>query len=303
MPGELHGLFRGTAAVAAGVLRPDQLRSTSFRRLFRDVYWPAWLPVTHPIRCRAAALIAPESAVLTGRSAATVLGVPLAATHDPVELLVPEADRFGPVRGTRIRRGPVPPVDHLPWDRIRIAASERMAFDVVARANLRRAVAELDQLIRHDVVDLEAFRGWLRGCHLHGVVRARRAAELADPRAESPPESEVRVLLRLAGLRPVPQLCVWDEHGLVGRVDLGFEEHRVAVEYDGEWHAAADRFARDRERLNRLQAAGWEVVFVTKALLREDPRAVVAAVQAALRRARTRLQRARRGVEDSQIPR
>ena len=45
------------------------------------------------------------------------------------------------------------------------------------------------------------------------------------------------------------------------------------MEYDGLWHAEPGRFARDRRRLDRLQAAGRRVVFVTAAdLHRPDER-------------------------------
>jgi hypothetical protein len=55
----------------------------------------------------------------------------------------------------------------------------------------------------------------------------------------------------------------------------------LAVEYDGVWHGASLQVGLDRERLNRLHAAGWEVVFVTREQLR-DPRRMVCMVRAAL---------------------
>jgi very-short-patch-repair endonuclease len=53
------------------------------------------------------------------------------------------------------------------------------------------------------------------------------------------------------------------------------------VEYDGEWHGEWRQINADRVRLNRLQAAGWDVLFVTARQLR-DPRSVVSAVRTAL---------------------
>jgi G:T-mismatch repair DNA endonuclease (very short patch repair protein) len=49
------------------------------------------------------------------------------------------------------------------------------------------------------------------------------------------------------------------------------------------WHAEAGQFARDRRRLNRLQAAGWRVVFVTAADLRR-PEELIARIAEALTR-------------------
>lgn len=66
-------------------------------------------------------------------------------------------------------------------------------------------------------------------------------------------------------------------------MDFAWPEHRVAVEYDGAWHAEPGQFARDRRRLNRLQAAGWTVVFVTAADLHR-PAQLLATIRAALTR-------------------
>jgi very-short-patch-repair endonuclease len=67
----------------------------------------------------------------------------------------------------------------------------------------------------------------------------------------------------------------------VARVDFAWPEHKLALEYDGLWHAEPGQFAKDRRRLNRLQAAGWRVVFVTAADL-HDPERLLARIAAAL---------------------
>ena len=67
----------------------------------------------------------------------------------------------------------------------------------------------------------------------------------------------------------------------VARVDFAWPEQKVAVEYDGLWHADEVQFAKDRRRLNRLRAAGWRIVFVTASdMYRPDE--VIAALAAAL---------------------
>jgi len=81
-------VFRGSEAVAAGQVTVKQLRGGRYIRLFRDAYIPAGYRVTHELRCEAAALVVPEAAVLTGRSAAAILGVDLTRVADPVEWLV-----------------------------------------------------------------------------------------------------------------------------------------------------------------------------------------------------------------------
>ncbi|MCZ2812543.1 DUF559 domain-containing protein [Modestobacter sp. VKM Ac-2979] len=100
-----------------------------------------------------------------------------------------------------------------------------------------------------------------RGCR-----RARAAAGLADGLAGSPQETRLRLLLHRAELpTPVAQHSVHDGRVFVARVDFAWPEQRLALEYDGLWHADPGQFAADRRRFNRLLAAGWRVLFVTAA--------------------------------------
>jgi very-short-patch-repair endonuclease len=67
----------------------------------------------------------------------------------------------------------------------------------------------------------------------------------------------------------------------IARVDLGFPEAKLAVEYEGAYHFEGDQIARDDVRYARLEAAGWTVIRLTSTDLR-DLDAVVARVRAAL---------------------
>jgi very-short-patch-repair endonuclease len=81
------------------------------------------------------------------------------------------------------------------------------------------------------------------------------------------------VRLVLAGLpRPRTQYVVRDGTGRqVARVDLGWEEHRLAMEYEGAWHFGSyTKVGRDLKRHNRLTAAEWTVLYVTADRLRDD---------------------------------
>jgi very-short-patch-repair endonuclease len=285
---DLAGVFRGTEALAAGVVTKEQLRGPGVRRLFRDVYLPAGIQLTHERRCEGAALIAPPEAVLTGRSAATVLGVELARSADPVEFVVDERFRFGPSRGIVVKRTALTSVDWHEWNGIRVASPARLGLDVATRArtDLRGAVADLDEMLRAGQVDHEELERRLQECHEHGVVRARQALALTDPRAQSRPESELRVVLHLGDLHPEPQVPVWDSAGLVCWLDLAFREWRVGIAYDGQWHALRLQLRKDRRMINRLQALGWEIVFVTADDLYRHPDGLVRTVKAALTKAR-----------------
>lgn len=280
---DLCGVFRGSEAVAAGVLTADQLRGPQFRRLYRDVYLPAGMPITHPVRCEGAALALPAAAVITGRSAATLRGIPLARETDPVEIVVPLDTRIARRSGLDVRRCDLRAQEIEPWSGIGLATPLRTSLDLLLDRTLPDAVADLDTVLRAGLVNPGALQRMVAERSDRGIVAARRAVELADPRAESRPESRLRVYLVLDGLDPQPQYVVCDWQGVVARVDLGFPQQRLAVEYDGAWHGEWRQISADRERLNRLQAAGWNVLFVTGRQLR-DPQNVVASVRAALAR-------------------
>lgn len=281
-PPELLGgePFLGSWAVGKGLLTSDQLRSSAWRRLFRGVYVPTDLPVTHEVRARAACVLMP-AAVVTGRSAAVVWGVDLAGVADDVEVTVPSMSHPCRLPGLRVRRTDLPRAHR--WLRAGIPVTTPEATTVRLAGLLAgdAAVVAVDQMIAAgaDLSTVRALAGAERG---PGSARARRACALADGLAGSPQETRLRLLMRRSALpMPVAQYRVFLGGRPVARVDFAWPEHKVALEYDGLWHAQPGQFAKDRRRLNQLTAAGWRVIFVTAADLR-NPEALLARIAAAL---------------------
>jgi very-short-patch-repair endonuclease len=276
-------IFRGSQALRAGLLTRAQLRGPAVTGLFRDVYADAGTTVTHPVRCRGATLVLPADAVITGRSAATIRSCPLARAHDAVEVVAPLQRRITWRDGIDLRRTGVARSESEPWYGGRIATPLRMGLDLALDRPLPDAVADIDAVLRAGLVDRDELAALVARRSDRGIVAARRAVGLTDVRAESRPESKVRVWLVLAGLRPVPQYWIEDASGPIARVDLAFPEHRLAVEYDGEWrNDQLWALNHDRERLNRVHALGWDIVFVTRPLL-ATPSKMIYTVEAALR--------------------
>jgi hypothetical protein len=287
---EPTGVFRGSEARQAGLVTAGRLRGPAFRRLFQDVYVCAHVPVTHELRCRGAALIVPKEAVLTGRSAATVLGVELAKPNDPVEFVVPEKHRFGPVDGIHVRRTAVTGRESRPWNGIRIARPLRIALDLMLRHSprkrgwvrrLRIAVPDIDAFLRSGLIRRRVLARSLQKRRNRGIRLARCALGMADPRAESLPESELRVVLVVGGFSPTPQYKVWKSRRFLARLDLALSKTKVAVEYDGRWHLHSEQVLRDRERRNRVTAEGWKFVIVDAELLGGDYQEILRAVSEA----------------------
>jgi hypothetical protein len=275
-------LFRGSEAVAAGFLHRDDLRTDRVQRLFRDVYTWTGVPVTHELRTRAAALALPAGTVITGRSAATLRGAQVCWTDDPVHVVAPLELRVGRRTGVLLRRTELAPEDYAPWGPGNLASPLRMGLDLLLGRPLPESVADLDQALKAGIIDRPTLAAALRSRRDKGIRIARQAEALATGVADSHPESKVRVHLVLAGLDPVAQHWIEVEGERIAQVDLAFPKRRVAVEYDGSWREnQLWALNHDRARLNRVQSAGWRVVFVTAALLR-TPRRMIAEIQAAL---------------------
>jgi very-short-patch-repair endonuclease len=143
---------------------------------------------------------------------------------------------------------------------IRCASLERTALDCVRWLPRYEAVAALDQFLRRGV-DKEALRARMPG------LRALERIEMGDARAQSPGESRTRAIILAAGL-PRPRCQV--EVGPY-RLDLGYEQYRVGVEYDGEEHhtGPANRL-HDAQRREWISQRGWKILIVDKAIF-TDP--------------------------------
>jgi hypothetical protein len=278
----LPGVFVGSHAIAEGLITRRQLRERSYRRLVQGVYADPSLPLDHRLRCRGVALLLPAGAAIGGHSAAAWHGAPFAGVYDPVTVLrSPELLWKGP-RGTRVHRTGLTDRDLTVQDCVPVTTPLRTAWDVAALESLGTAVAALDAMVRSSTLSVSDLATMAdSGGGRWGVVKVRRAVGLVDPRAESPPESRVRVALALAGLDPVPQFEVHEDGALIARVDLAWPEARLAVEYEGAYHFEGSQIVRDDARLDRLAAAGWRVIRLSAADLR-DLDAVVARIREAL---------------------
>jgi hypothetical protein len=270
--------------VSAGVLTKDELRSSAWRRLRRDVYADAALAVDHRLLARGVGLVMPRAAALGGRTAAALWGArDLVSADDAVEVVVPPGTRWTPGPGVVVRSAALDGdvVRDGPW--LRWTDRVRTAVDLARRDGTDEAVVVLDRLVRARVVDLDAVHRAVAALpRCRGSAYARRAAALADGLAESPQETRLRLLLHRSGLPlPVAQYEVRSGGRFVARVDFAWPERRLALEYDGAWHGSPEQLPRDRRRLNGLASAGWRVHFVTKGDLRR-PDVLLSAVARAL---------------------
>ena len=136
----------------------------------------------------------------------------------------------------------------------------RTALDLGRRLNRFHALAALDALLRSGVQREDLLAGVERFRGDRGVVQLRHLAPLADPHAESPPESVLRLhWLEASGMPPPePQVWVHDDGYPRYRVDVGNEELRYGAEYDG--LAFHEDEPADRERREWLDDTGGWVI-------------------------------------------
>lgn len=146
----------------------------------------------------------------------------------------------------------------------RLATAPAWTAVEVARTLRRpRALATLDAALHVGactVAELDAAVREQKG--RRGIVRVREMLAHADGRAESPMESEARLVFIDYGL-PLPELQyeIVDHCGDLWRVDFAWLDAKVVAEYDSmEWHANPEIWKRDRVKVERLKDCGWTTV-------------------------------------------
>jgi len=271
--------FIGTEALACGALNRHQLR-TRYRSVFPNVYLPNDVELSLALRIAAAWLWSNRKATIVGAAAAALHGSKWIPDGVPVELIHANTR---PPRGVLTRRDALADGETQTIDGRVVTTPERTAFDVGRRGAVHSAVARLDALARATGFKVDDVLRVAK-CHPRspGLRRLEAALDLVDPGSQSPRESYLRLLLIDAGLpRPQTQMPVSGVDGMpVAYLDLGWEEHMVAVEYDGDQHRTDRRqYVKDIRRLEMLERMGWIVVRV---VAEDRPAAVVHRVRAAL---------------------
>ena len=277
--------FIGSEAVANGDVVKSALR-TRHTKLFRDVYVRPGAELTPLIRARAGWLWSRRRGIVAGLPASALHGAQWVDAAAPLEIIHSNRNPLPGlrVRGDRIEDDEVALIDGIP-----VTTPARTALDFGCWYPMDEAVAAIDALTRAadlKVADVEMLAQ--RYPARRGIRRARTALRLADAGAQSPKETWLRLVLVRAQLpRPQTQIPVSDEFGdLIVYLDMGWEDVKVAVEYDGEQHRS-DRwqYTWDIRRSEMLERLGWIVIRVVAG---DGPADVVRRVRAALARRASR---------------
>ncbi|MGH3697775.1 MAG: endonuclease domain-containing protein [Pseudonocardiaceae bacterium] len=281
---DLNGPFRGSLAVAAGLVTKGQLRGSTFRRLFPDIYLSRDVAPTLATRSRGAQLLVSGYGALAGYSAAELLGARIAPRDADAEVVVPGGE-FRECRGLRVHREQLADDEVETVSGLVVTSAIRTAYDLARWSTQVEGVVAADALGQIAGFGSAALLGIsARYPGARWRSRVPLVAELMDPRAESAMETRCRVSLVLRGLpRPELQYQVRDELGNhVARLDMAYPAAKAGVEFDGEHHQEALTFRTDLARHNRLAALGWTVLRASAADVLRNPDAFAAQVRAIL---------------------
>lgn len=276
--------FRGSSAVRAGLVTWDALRGPRYQRLFPDVYAPATGRTPDlTLRSRAAYRLVEGRGVLSGYSAAEVLGSSCGPRDAPAEVTVAGGRRSHP--GLVVRRAVLAPGETTCVGDLRVTSPLRTAFDLGRGNDLVEAVVAVDALAHtHRFNPDLLLRFTAHFPRARGKNRLFEVLSHADRRAMSPMETRLRMLLVLAGLpRPVAQHPVQDPVARTAVwLDLAYPDRRIGIEYEGEEHVRPERVLRDIGRGTRLLDAGWRIYRYTKYEIRDEPDRILAEITRAL---------------------
>ncbi|TSD93935.1 type IV toxin-antitoxin system AbiEi family antitoxin domain-containing protein [Skermania sp. ID1734] len=244
------------------------VRNGRWLRIFRGVYRELDHPETLPLRIEAARLSLNAPYVVACRETAAQLYGFGVVDSPKLHLLTPSVrvsrtglvvhrDAFADATNVRGVMATSPP---------------RTAVDLARTLHRLDALATLDRAIRWGIPRSYLLAELPQHAHKPGLLQATKLIPLANGLSESPMESRTRLRCIDAGLpHPEPQLEIWAD-GTLRRVDLGWREYRIALEYEsGTHHSGAAATTRDNARHNWLINQGWTVFYATATQVYRSP--------------------------------
>lgn len=283
-----HRPFSLREARVLGV-EPARLSRSDLVAPFRGTRIPTALAADFVARCAALCAREPD-AVLSHTTAARLLGLPdlrrLPGEPPPAtdaqpefHLTVPSPARPPRIAGVRSHVRPIRAREVRFANGLPVTSAARTWADLAASSSIRQLVVLGDAIMggAAPLATRDDLRGALPPPRAQGAARARKAVELLDGSAESPPESVLRLVFADAGL-PRPDINVdlrTPDGRFLARPDFRFARYRVIVEYEGDHHRTdPHRWRTDLTRTTALQREGELVLRIGAEHLRAEKRLV-----------------------------
>ncbi|MBA0049029.1 DUF559 domain-containing protein [Mycobacteroides sp. LB1] len=283
--GEILWPFRSTELLAAGAITEHRMR-TRYRQVYPGIYVPSEAELTATQRAYAAWLWTERGGVVAGVSASAVHGAKWVDASMTVDVI----HRHHKVAaGLRVHRDTLTGNEIAHAKGIAITSPARTAFDLGRWLPWAAAIERIDALMAATALKVADVEEVIRAhSGVRGLARLVDVLGQVDGGAESPQETRTRLLLVKSGFPPPQtQIRVVNRYGdFVARIDMGWEDLKVGVEFDGAQHWTDVRQrSRDIDRSAELAADGWVIVHVSADMLRHRAGTIVARVDEALRNA------------------
>lgn len=282
--------FRGSVAVAAGLVSKSALRGPRFLRPFPDTYVRAAdVPPDLGVRSHAAYRYVEGRGILAGYSAAELFGASCGPEGAPAEVTIPRgAQRRHP--GLIVHRERVAPGEITTVRGMRVTTPLRTADDLARRGELLERIVAVDALANRHRFSPDLLLHFANRCRgARGVDGIPEVLAYADRWAGSPMESRLRMLIVASGLpRPQAQWVVQDPRTRTAIwLDLAYPEHMIGIEYEGNDHTTPTAVLRDAGRYTALVDKGWRIYRYTKFEIMYRPEMIVEQIERALQRPRS----------------
>lgn len=286
-----HGVFSVADAHRLGLGRgalEARTRSGRYERVGRQTYRIVGAAATWHQSVMRAVLDAGSGAA-AARATALVLH-DVGRDEGVIDIVVPRRRRIDRPDVRLHTATALPTEDVAIVEGIPATTIERTILDVAGDRHRHLIASIVDASIASGLTDAERLARFLDRRRRRGRPGVRTLqAVLELPHLGVPQSRYERALLDMleaAGLGGVPQYDVFDATGrLLGRVDVAWPQHRVALEVDGHaFHSTRDQRRSDALRQNDLLVAGWNLLRCTSdQVFRADP-AIVRTVARALGR-------------------
>jgi len=228
------------------------------------------------LRIEAAAPVLNGGTWFSHRSAALIHGLPLLlAGPEPVEVIRTMGGHGNRSRHLHARAAALADEDVMWVGGLPVTGLARTVVDLARSLPFPQAVMVADHALRLGVSQEDLLARLSEG---RGQRKAERAILFADGAAESPPESESRARIALAGL-PVPEIQVelfTDTGEFIARPDFYWRGKRLAGEYDGEGKYTGaygvtplDAIRNEKRRHAALEEHGYAVLRWDRTTLRQ----------------------------------
>jgi hypothetical protein len=239
------------------------LQTSAFRRLGPKLYAWSELGDSPSVRLASVRLRLPSSAAFSGLTAAWLHGLDVEPC-DPIEVVISATEGISARAGIRLHRFSLAERQVTKQRGFRVTTIERTLADLCLDLDLAEVVVLSDSAAHSGLTTIKKLAAHAdRASGRPGITMFRRVVEYTEPKAESPMESRLRMLLVLANLpRPVAQVSLHDRNGrFIGRPDLFYPEQKLGIEYDGGIHKS--NLVDDNRRQNTLLAEGYRLLRFT----------------------------------------